>query len=259
MIRGLYTSISGMITQEARQDVITNNLANANSVGFKSDSLTATSFKDVLIQNHDKVVGNKNVKNEIGSLSLGSKIASVNTEFTQGMIEATDKPTDFAIEGKGFFVVQRNNGTNNEQYYTRDGHFHVNSDGLLVNDSGDSILGRNIETGELGPINVSNEKIATDVYGNISVNGIKTYKLYTVDFNNYGSLKKLGDNLYQGENPTENNAVVRQNSLEKSNVNVINQMTDMITTMRTFETNQKIVQSLDETLGKLINEVGTVR
>ena len=81
MIRGLYTSISGMITQEARQDVITNNLANANTVGFKSDNLTVRRFNDVLIQNYDKVVGGKNVRNEIGSLSLGSKIDSVNTEL----------------------------------------------------------------------------------------------------------------------------------------------------------------------------------
>lgn len=259
MIRSLYTSISGMITQEAKQDVITNNLANANTVGFKSDNLSIRRFNDVLIENYDKKVGDKNVKNVIGSLSQGSKIDSVNTNFTQGMIQTTEKPTDFAIEGNGFFVVQRNDGTGNGQYYTRDGHFHVNSQGILVNDSGDTVMARNLQTGELGPINVGNGKMATDVYGNMSIDGTRLYKLYTVDFANYGQLTKAGDNLYQGNNPTENNALVKQNSLERSNVNVINEMTNMITTMRSFETNQKIIQSLDETLSKLVNEVGSVR
>ncbi|KZL94158.1 flagellar basal-body rod protein FlgG [Clostridium magnum] len=259
MIRGLYTAVSGMITQEAKQDIITNNIANANTVGFKSDNLAIRKFDDVLLQNYDKVSGGKNVRNVIGSISLGSELDSVNTDFTQGMIQSTDKDTDFAIEGKGFFTVQRNNGTNNEQYYTRDGHFHVDMNGILVNDSGDKVMGRNLQTNELEPINIGNGKMVSDVYGNISVNGSRVYKLYTVDFNDYGTLKKIGDNLYQGNNPTENNALVKQKSLEKSNINIINAMTDMITTMRSFETNQKIVQSLDETLNKLVNEVGSVR
>lgn len=259
MIRGLYTAVSGMITQEAKQDIITNNIANANTVGFKSDNLAIRKFDDVLLQNYDKVSGGKNVRNVIGSISLGSELDSVNTDFTQGMIQSTDKDTDFAIEGKGFFTVQRNNGTNNEQYYTRDGHFHVDMNGILVNDSGDKVMGRNLQTNALEPINIGNGKMVSDVYGNISVNGNKVYKLYTVDFNDYGTLKKVGDNLYQGNNRTENNALVKQKSLEKSNINIINAMTDMITTMRSFETNQKIVQSLDETLNKLVNEVGSVR
>ncbi|MBV7272199.1 flagellar basal body rod protein FlgG [Clostridiaceae bacterium UIB06] len=259
MIRGLYTAISGMITQEAKQDVVTNNLANANTVGYKEDNLAITRFDDVMLQNYDKVVGGKNVRNEIGTLSLGSKVDSINTDFTQGMIQNTEKPTDFAIEGRGFFAVQRNDGVSNGQYYTRDGHFHVNMNGTLVDDSGDTVLGRNLQTGQLGPINIGAEKFECDASGNISLNGTPMYKLYTADFNNYSSLKKVGDNLYQGDNAAPNNAVVRQNSLEKSNVNVINEMANMITTMRSFETNQKIIQSLDETLNKAVNEVGSAR
>lgn len=259
MIRGLYTAVSGMITQEAKQDVITSNLGNSTTVGFKQDNLAIRRFDDVLLENYDKVVGGKNVRNEIGTLSLGSRVDSVNTDFTQGMIQDTGKPTDFAIDGKGFFTVQRNDGINNGQYYTRDGHFHVNMRGILVNDSGDAVIGRNLATNQLEPINVGDGKLTSDVYGNISINDNKAYKLYTVDFNDYNSIKKIGDNLYQGNNAAENNAIVKQNSLEKSNVNVINEMTNMITTMRSFETNQKIVQSMDETLGKAVNEVGSVR
>lgn len=259
MIRGLYTAVSGMVTQGAKQDIITNNIANANTVGFKVDNLAIRKFDDVLLQNYDKISGGKNVRNVIGSISNGSKLDSVNTDFTQGMLQSTDKSTDFAIEGKGFFAVQKNDGTNNGQYYTRDGHFHVDMNGILVNDSGDTVLGRNLQTNQLGPINVGNGEVVSDVNGNISVNGNQMYKLYTVDFNDYTTLKKTGNNLYQGDNPTENNALVKQRSLEKSNVNIINAMSDMITTMRSFETNQKIVQSLDETLNKLVNEVGSVR
>lgn len=259
MIRGLYTAVSGMITQEAKQDVITNNLSNSTTVGFKQDNLAIRRFDDVLLENYDKVVGGKNVRNELGTLSLGSKVDSVNTDFTQGMVQDTGKPTDFAIDGKGFFTVQRNDGVNNGQYFTRDGHFHVNMRGILVNDTGDAVIGRNLTTNQLEPINVGNGKIASDIYGNISIDGNPMYKLYTVDFNDYNSIKKAGDNLYQGNNAVENNAIIKQNSLEKSNVNVINEMANMITTMRSFETNQKIIQSLDETLGKAVNEVGSVR
>lgn len=259
MIRSLYTAISGMITQEAKQDVITNNLANATTVGFKGDNLAVKKFDDVMLQNYDKIVGGKNVRNVLGSISLGSKIDTVNTDFTQGNIEATDKATDFAIEGKGFFVVQRNNGVDNGQYYTRDGHFHVNINGILVNDSGDTVLARNLQNNSLGSINVGSGELKCDTSGNVSINNVPMYKMYTVDFNDYNTLKKVGDNLYQGTNPTENTAVVRQRALEKSNVNVVNEMVSMLTTMRTFETNQKIVQSLDETLSKAANEIGSVR
>ena len=142
MIRSLYTAISGMITQEARQDVITNNLANANTTGFKGDNLAVKKFDDVLIQNYDKQVGGKNVRNVIGSLSNGAKVDDVNTDFSQGTIENSDSSTDFALEGRGFFTVQRANGLENGTYYTRDGHFHVNMNGILVTDSGDAVMAR---------------------------------------------------------------------------------------------------------------------
>ncbi|MFL0195505.1 flagellar basal-body rod protein FlgG [Clostridium sp. WILCCON 0269] len=255
MIRSFYTAVSGMVVQEAKQDVITNNLANVNTVGFKQDNLKTTTFDDVLLQNYDKIVNGKNVKNVIGSISFGSKIDSVNTGFTQGTIESTGVPTDFAIDGKGFFTVRRQDGS---EFYTRDGHFHVNTAGLLVDDQGNDVIGRNTQTGALGTINVGNGDITSDPYGNISINGTQKYKFYTVDFNNYNTLTKVGDNLYTGQNAVETNAVVTQKSLEKSNVNLVSVMSDLITTMRTFETNQKAVQSIDETLDKLVNEVGKV-
>jgi flagellar basal-body rod protein FlgG len=265
MIRSLYTSVSGLITQEAKQNVITNNLANVNTVGFKGDNLSVKKFDDVLLENYDKLENGKNVRNVIGGLSYGSQIDGVETSFTQGMLEPSEKWSDFAIEGRGFFAVERENNGLNNTFYSRDGHFHVNSQGYLVNDSGDRVLvsaiNENGQTlGAPAPIMVSNEAISVDSRGSFQLQNGQRYKFNTVDFEDYNSLRKVGDNLYQAENPVvDENVAVRQNTLEKSNINVINEMVNMMTTMRTFESNQKILQSIDETLGKAVNEVGTVR
>ncbi|MBU3126625.1 flagellar basal body rod protein FlgG [Clostridium tagluense] len=260
MIRGLYTAVTGLITGEAKQSIVANNLANANTNGFKSENLSIKKFDDVLIQNYDKIVNGKNTKNTIGSLSMGSRIDDINTEFTQGLIQTTDKSTDFAIEGKGFFTVQRNDGINNKDYYTRSGNFHVDGQGYLVTDSGDKVLCKNKATNAVQPLFVGEAKLKADKYGNISVNGENLYKLNTVDFADYKTLKKVGDNLFEGVNPLQNqNITVRQNALEKSNVNITNEMINMMTILRNFESNQKVLQAMDETLGKAVNDVGTVR
>lgn len=281
MIRGIYTAVSGLITQEAKQDVISNNLANVNTVGFKGDNLAIKKFDDVLLQNFDKIENGQHVRQELGGLSMGSRLDETDTDFTQGTIQGTDKWTDFAIDGRGFFTVRRNDGIGNQDFYTRDGHFHVNSEGFMVNDSGDRILGINNATNQAEPIFVGSGKLSKGADGNFVVTGNanaadnRTYKMRVVDFTNeqYKGLQKVGDNLYSlvnngnaanptagvtAENPPKPISVV-QNSLEKSNVNVVNEMVNMMTVMRTFETNQKIVQTMDETLGKVINEVGSVR
>lgn len=255
MIRSLYTAVSGMITQETNQDIISNNLANSGTTGFKQDKLSVGSFDDVLIQNYDKQQGGQNVQNIIGKLNLGSKINGVTTDFSQGPIESTGKSTDFAISGKGFFTVS-NNG---KSYYTRDGHFSVNSTGYLTNESGYNVMGTNTSTGSVEPIYVGNAKVSTDAQGNICLNGKPSYKLKTVDFADYKTLHKMGDNLFTGSNPININANIQSSSLEQSNVNLTSTMIDMLTTMRSFETDQKIVQSIDETLDKSVNSLGSVK
>lgn len=255
MIRGLYTAVSGLITQEAKQDVITNNLANANTTGYKADDIAVKQFREVLLQNYDGGNGSKPVRQELGSISLGSRIDETKTYFTQGMLNQTNKDMDFAIDGRGFFSVQRGNNT----YYTRDGHFHVNAQGYLVNDSGDRVLGRNSTTGAVEPIIVNNDKIKSDDNNNVFVNDRLAYTFNTADFQDYNALKKVGDNLYEGQAPINGNVHVKQGFIEKSNVNIVNEMVNMMTVMRSFETNQKMVQIIDETLNKAANEVGSVR
>lgn len=260
MIRGIYTAVSGLVAGEAKQSVITNNIANANTTGFKGENLAVKNFDNVLIKNYDKVVGGKNVKNVIGSLSMGAEIDDVDTDFTQGMFEATEKNTDFALEGKGFFTVQRDDGISKKDYYTRNGHFHVNAGGYLVNDSGDKVLGTNINTGAVEPIFVGNGDMVSDKFGNLRIDDVEKYKFTTVDFEDYKSIKKVGDNLYAGDNPIENETVfVKQQYIEKSNIDVGNEMINMMTVMRNFESNQKVVQALDKMLGKSVNELGRVR
>lgn len=258
MIRGLYTAVSGMITQEAKQDVITNNLANANTVGYKGDNLAIKKFEDTLIANYDKrSASGKQERNIIGSLSMGSKIDETNTDFTQGMIQDTGKTTDFAIEGSGFFTV--NKLSDGKTAYTRDGHFHVNGSGFLVTDSGDAVLGKNAKTNATEAIYVGSGKLSLNQNGVLSVSGGGSYRFNTVDFQNYKALQKVGDNLYEGGTPIQsNNVTVKQKALEKANINVINEMVNMLTVTRSFESSQKVVQAMDETLGKAVNDVGKV-
>lgn len=254
MIRSLYTAVSGMITLENKQNTIANNMANANTIGYKSEDLVLKSFPEVMLQNRDKIVGNKNVVNQLGTLSLGTKIDEVTTKFTQGDFKETGKTTDFAIDGRGFFMVQNGNNV----VYTRDGNFKVNTDGLLITTTGDRVLGRNA-AGELEPIYVGDSDFVIDKYNNVQINGVSTQSLATADFEDYSTLVKIGDNYYQGENPINDAAVsVKQGFTEASNVNITNEMVNMMTVMRNFETNQKILTMLDGTLDKAANKVGQV-
>ena len=256
MIRSLYTAVSGMITLENKQNTITNNMANANTTGYKEENLAVKSFKEVMIQNRDKIVGGQNVQQKLGTISLGAAIDTVDTVFTQGELKSTNKMSDFAINGRGFFVVQRGN----ERYYTRDGNFTVNNDGYLTNNVGDLVLGVNNRTGAMEPIFVGGEDYILDATNNLSVGGNPTHKLALADFEDYSTLQKLGDNFYSAENPIYNARVaVNQGYLEGSNVNITNAMVDMLSVMRSFETNQKFVSMIDESMQKAANEVGSVR
>ncbi|MGL4874735.1 MAG: flagellar hook-basal body complex protein [Clostridium sp.] len=256
MIRSLYASVSGLISLENKQATISNNMTNANTNGFKSETLSFKNFKDVMIQNKDKIVGGQNVKSEIGKLSLGVAMDTVDTKFTQGDFKETGKMGDFSIDGRGFFVVQRGG----ERLFTRDGNFKVNNDGFLVTTTGENVLGTNKNTGRMEPIFVGNEKFLQQGDGSLLVGGRNAYKIATADFNDYKSLDKVGDNYYIGNNPIYNAEVtIYQGFIERSNVNITNEMVDMLSTMRSFETNQKFISMIDESLGKACNEIGAIR
>lgn len=256
MIRGFYTSVSGLITLQNEQEVITNNIANVNNTGYKKRELTKQSFEDVMIANRQKLVGDKYVKNNIGNLNLGVKVNDVETVFTQGAFKATDSSTDFAIDGRGFFVAQ--NG--DKEVYTRDGNFKINQQGYLMTNDGCEVLGTNNTTGAREPIYIGDAKFSLDGENNVNIDGIgATHKLLTTDFENYNTLEPLGDNYITLDNPIYDAKVnVRQNFLETSNVDPSAELVKLMEVKRQFETNQKFVKMQDDTVQKAASELGRV-
>ena len=255
MIRSLYTAVSGMITLENKQNTIANNMANANTIGYKSEDLVIKSFDEVLLQNKDKLVGNQNTRRKLGSISLGAKIDEVTIKFTQGDLKETGAQTDLGINGRGFFQIQKGN----EVVYTRDGNFIVSNEGYLVTSTGDRVLGRNINSGNVEPIYVGNSTFNIDRNNNILIDGVATQTIATSDFEDYNTLVKVGDNYYKGDNPINNaRANIRQGFTELSKVDITNEMVNMLSTMRNFETNQKILTMIDKTLEQAANKVGQV-
>ncbi|WP_346937699.1 flagellar hook-basal body complex protein [uncultured Clostridium sp.] len=260
MIRGLYTVASGIITSEKNQSAIMNNLANINTTGYKSQILSMKSFDEVYISNKD---GKDNKRVTIGSMSNGVEINDRTTNFSQGSIKDTGLKTDFALQGEGFFVVQRQTANGTTNYYTRDGHFAVDTSGYLVTSNGDRVLSRG-ENG-LAPIYIDQGSISADNAGNISVDGRAAGTLAVVNFpkNNQGKYENLNEftyNLFEGTNPTfVNNPYVVNKSLEGSNVSVVQETSNMMTVMRNFESNATILKVLDSTLDKAVNEIGSAR
>lgn len=257
MIRSFYTAVSGLITLENEQQTVTNNIVNVNNNGYKKNTLTKQSFEDVMITNRQNKVGNRHIPNRLGTLNLGVKVNDVSTIYTQGAFKTTDSYTDFGIDGRGFFTVQKGN----ERLYTRSGDFKIDQRGYLITSNGDQVLGRNNRTGAEEQVYVGTEKFSLDGNNNIqSSNGESTYTLLTADFQDYKSLEKVGDNYYQGNNPVYNAVVnVKQNVLETSNVNPTEELVKLMEIKRQFETNQKFVSMQDETVQKAANEIGVVR
>lgn len=257
MLRGMYSSVSAMINLQSSQSVITNNLANINTTGYKSETLVSKSFEELMISNRDRYVNGQGKTQEIGGLSLGVKIDDTITNHMQGTFIETNNKTDFAINGKGFFTVRDTAG---KEFYTRDGVFKVNSQGYLVTTAGHYVVGRNQNTNTVEPIYVGNQKVTVDNNNNLLLNSQVSYKFNVVDFENYDKLNKVGDNLYYSENPrVTNNYNLKQGVKESSNVNLIDATSELMANLRAFEANQKVVQIMDSALSKIANEIGAVR
>ncbi len=251
MLRGLYIAGTGMLSQISRMNVVTNNIANSQTTGYKSDQLITRSFADMMIErvNDPAVVS---MSNEVGPLNTGVHIDEINTDFAQGVIEETDSMSDFAIQGDAYFTIQSDQGI----MYTRAGNFYVNNDGYLLTQEGYSVLGEN------GPVHVGLGEYAVDEAGNINVGGKVIDKLKLVSFDDESGLRKVGDNLYSNFSDQQVNAAqnysVKQGYLEGSNVEVVDQMVDMMTIQNVYESNQKIIQIIDDTFSKAVNDIGRV-
>jgi flagellar basal-body rod protein FlgF len=240
MERGLYIAASGMLSELVRQDQLANDLANANTPGYKADRSAQASFGDLLLQN--SATGQT-----VGPLGLGVQIAATQTDLAQGPTSQTGEPLDVAIQGPGFLAVQTAQGTR----YTRDGQLAVAAKGTLTTATGAPVLDDQGKT-----ITVSGDPSALTIApdGTISAGGKTLAKLGLVSLT---SPAKQGDTLFTGTpGARPAGTTVEQGALEGSDTNPARVMVDMIVSLRAYESSQKVIQSIDETLNRGIQAGG---
>jgi flagellar basal-body rod protein FlgG len=266
MVKGLYTAYTGMTNELKRFDVLANNLANADTTGYKKEGTTSTPFaKEYAIKIKDS--SNFGLHKRLGTIYMGTHLEQVYTDWTEGNLEVTDKSTDLAIGGNGFFAVSfTDKAGNTSMKLTRDGAFTVNVNGYLVTSDGDFVLNAtgalNGDPSEENYVRIDpNADFSIDSQGYIYQNNQLVGTIGVVDVDNYDYIEKYGENLYNvldGGNLTAADGTVIQGTLETSNVNVINEMVNMITIQRAYDAGQKVITSIDETLDKAVNQVGKV-
>ena len=259
MVKGLYTAYTGLRNEQRRLDVISNNIANSNTTGYKKMGVTSQSFSQELAVRVDDDSDGYLVKG-IGDVSLGVKIGETYTDFSQGGFRETGNAYDVALEGDGFFTISTTDKSGTEHIrYTRDGSFTVTRDGYLVTKDGDFVLGTNNQRIQIPGANTAD--VSMDSLGNVYANEVLVRRLQIVDFQNKDALNLYGENMFEAlpeAGMVASTALTRQGYLETSNVNVINEMVSMITITRAYETNQKMMQTIDSTLDKAVNEIGKV-
>ncbi len=259
MKRGLYTASTGMTTQMQRMDVISNNLANVNTTGFKRDDVTIRSFDDIMLERMNEpkdAYGSPYFNDQIGELGFGVTIDKVTTDFTTGSHSMTDSPLDFALDGDAFFTISVPQGDGTEkEFYTRNGSFKLTADGYLVTSQGYKVLGEN------GPINLSEYQAVPAVAknGEIVMGDTVVDKLKITSFEDNNELRKITDDFYDVTDQavkSYKDFTVRQGYLETSNVNSVREMVEMISLQRNYEANQKTIQTEDTIMSKVANDIG---
>lgn len=266
MVKGLYSAWSGMVNEMNRMDVMTNNLANADTNGYKKEGATAQTFDEQLaVKIKDQ--SDMGLPRRLGGMYPGVKIGETYTDYGQGSFQVTDSQYDIALDGDGFFAISFTNKNGETSVkYTRDGAFTVNTQGYLVTKDGDYVLNQagadNTDPAQNNYIQLDpNLPFTIDEKGYIRQNDQVVTQLGVIDFEDYNYLAKYGENLYQpvdGATLTEADVRVRQGYIEASNVNVVTEMVNMITITRAYESNQKVIQTIDTMLDKAVNNVGRV-
>jgi flagellar basal-body rod protein FlgG len=228
------------VLKQAQLEVITQNLANANTTGYKKDSI---SFKDYLLPQDPSGATDGRVMSEY---------SATKTDFSDGTSMRTGNPLNISIEGPGLIALEGDR-------YTRRGDLAVSQDGYLTTGDGIKVMGSS------GPINLPEGDIVIDQMGKISVisNGqisqppIEVDTIKILDFSQTGSVVKSGNGLYSavGEG-TQVGTGVHQGYLETSNVDTVKEMAHMIESMREFETYQKAIQAFDDATAKVNNDLG---
>ncbi len=231
MHKGIYIALSGALMKQMELELLSENIANSETPGFKGRSL---SFRDYLINEDPE-----------DSRTM-TYLKSTGLQLTPGPFMKTENKLDIAIEGKGFLSLEG-------ALYTRRGDLIRTEDGYLVTASGRRLIGEN------GPIRLPDGDIEIKEDGSIYVDGNMVDKLRIMEFDDPGSLKKAGEGLYEAGAPGRaSSSRVIQGYLEKSNVDIVREMVKLITALREFETFQKAIQTLDEAAGKVNNEMARI-
>ena len=257
MINSLWISKTGMEAQQMQLDVISNNLANVSTNGFKKAHAV---FEDLMYQNLRQVGSNSSEQSTLPTglqVGLGVRTVATSRTFSQGNLQQTNNNLDVAIQGNGFFQVTMPDGTTG---YTRDGAFQLDNQGRVVNSSGLLVQG-----GITVPANATGLSVAQDGTVSVTVPGTTTPQtvgtITTASFINPAGLEPRGQNVYQetaasgqpnaGVPGANGLGAVMQGFVETSNVNVVQELVTMIQTQRAYEMNSKAIQTSDQMLQKL--------
>ena len=257
MIRSLWTARTGLEAQQTQLDVISNNLANVSTNGFKRARAV---FEDLLYQTLRQPGAQSTQQTQISSgLQIGTGVRPVATEriHTQGSLQQTGNALDVAIQGEGFFQIQMPDGTT---AYTRDGAFQLDNQGQIVTASGYPLNPAIIIPEDTVSITIGKDGTVSVLQGGQSAPS-QVGTIQIASFVNVGGLQSAGENLYletaSSGTPTPNTpgsngvGVLNQNYVEGSNVNVAEELVQMITTQRAYELNSRAIQTSDAMLGRL--------
>ena len=256
-----------MIEEQRRLDVLSNNLANSNTTGYKKEGTTNAAFdRQLALRIRDS--GDLGFSRGLGDIQQGVKVGETYTDWSQGSFHITDEKSNLAIGGDGFFAIAYTDKQGNTSVkYTRDGEFTVDSKGYFRTANGDYLLDMNGATsGQISEANYVRvdplQTYTVDELGNIWQNNTIVDTVGVVDVNDTDYLSKYGENLYDlvngGTVTRGTNFQIEQGTLETSNVNVVDEMVSMITIQRAYEAGQKVIQAEDETLEMATSQVGKV-
>ncbi|KAI2694523.1 MULTISPECIES: flagellar basal-body rod protein FlgG [Pseudomonas] len=254
MLPALWVAKTGLSAQDTNLTTISNNLANVSTTGFKRDR---AEFQDLLYQIKRQPGAQSTQDSELPSgLQVGTGVRIVGTQknFTAGSLQTTEQPLDMAIDGRGFFQILQPDGTTS---YTRDGTFHLDSNGQIVNASGFALEPAIVIPNDAQTFTVGRDgTVSVTVPGNAASQVIGN--LQTADFINPAGLQAVGNNLFLetaasgapqvGTPGLAGFGTTLQNTLETSNVSTVEEMVNMITTQRAYEMNSKVISTADQML-----------
>lgn len=259
MVKGLYTAYTGMINEQHRMDVLTNNLANANTNGFKKEGATSQSFDAIFSYKIKDSSEGSRISRRLGRNHPGVKIGEGYTDFSIGPMKETGNTYDLALSDSGFFAISyADKAGETSTKYTRDGNFTLTRQGRLVTQEGDAVLdvdGRPIRLNPLLPTEINSS-------GEIIQDGEVVATIQVMDYEDYDYLERFGENYFQPvegaqeKDPEEITTQVYSGYLETSNISVVSEMVNMITVARSYESNQKVITTYDGTLDIAANQLG---